>query len=380
MSTVIVKVCEIQEIRKHPQADKLDIILIDGWQVIEKSGLYRPKDICIFCPPDVVLPPDLITKYNVANYLASGNRVKAIKLRGEKSFGLLLKPDFPVNIGDNLATILNIKKYEPPAPSQSLPGSGSKTQQAKRHPLWQRYTEIENIRHYSKILEGSQVVVTEKIHGCNCSVAMLDGELVVSSHNYNRQPPYKYTERRLNFLQKLLKKVNRHWFGPLCSVDEDAKCLDWYWHPTTLSGVIELLEELAQDHKQVILYGETFGKVQRGMGYGTPDALQFRAFDLLLDGHYVDHAVFKVYCQMYNIPTAPEIWRGPYSLEMILKLADGFSVVEGAPPNQIREGVVVKSLIEKRDPKCGRMIFKAIGSDYLLKQYTKEAVEDATYE
>lgn len=377
MSSLIVKVQKINVVRDHPNGDKLSIVEIDGWQIISKRNEYAAGELSVFCPPDSVLPQNVVDTHGVSAYLATGNRVKAVKLRGEKSFGLLLKPDPTWKEGQDVASILGITKWEPPPPTQGLPGSGSKTQPAKRHPLWQRYTELENIRHYSRILEeGEEVVATEKIHGCNQSTAMLNGQLVVSSRELNRQPPVKYTPRTLNLIQRFLKYFNRQWFGPRCEIDEEAKATDWFWYPTTLPGVIRLLQDLGETHKQVILCGETFGSVQRGMGYGTPDALQFRAFDLLIDGRYVDYDAFCLACDSHGIARVPEIYRGPYSLEAIQKAASGFTQIEGAPKNQIREGCVVRPVKERSHPKCGRIIFKAINDDYLLKQYTKEAVGD----
>ena len=381
MSSLIVKVCPIDKVLPHSNADKLEIAHIGGWQVICKKDEYRIGDLTIFVPPDSVLPQDLIDKHGVASYLATGNRVKAVKLRGEKSFGLLLKPENGWREGQDVAGTLGITKWEPPPPTQGLAGSGSKTQQAKRHPLWQRYTEIENVRHYRSVLsEDEQVVCVEKCHGCNVSISMLNGELVVSSHNYNRQPPCKYTERKLNWIQRQIRNLgrrfNKNWLGPICEIDEAGKVDDWYWHATTIPGVLTLLQDLAETHKQVILYGECFGRVQKGMNYGSPEGLKFAAFDLLIDGKYLDYDAFALACATYHVPRLPVIYRGLYRFETIMEIANGNTMIDGAPSNQIREGIVVRPVKERNEPRCGRVIFKAINDDYLMKQYTKDAVGD----
>jgi hypothetical protein len=48
------------------------------------------------------------------------------------------------------------------------------------------------------------------------------------------------------------------------------------------------------------------------------------------------------------------------------ELADGRSTVEGA--DNIREGIVVKPVVERIDPKVGRAVLKYIGTEYELSK------------
>jgi hypothetical protein len=54
---------------------------------------------------------------------------------------------------------------------------------------------------------------------------------------------------------------------------------------------------------------------------------------------------------------------GPYSEEVVLSHTDGDSMIPGA--NHIREGIVVKPLVETVDPKLGRVVAKNVSNLYL---------------
>lgn len=367
MSSLIVEVCQIDNIKSHSNADKLELAEIKGWQCVVPKGKYIAKQNVIFVPPDAMIPKDVSDKWGVTNYLSSKGRVKSIKLRGEPSFGIIIDNESDWPIGYDCASDFGITKYEPP--QWTIKGNT-----APKHPLWVRYTEIEHLRNFSRVLDGKEVICTEKIHGANTSIAMLDGELVVSSRNLNRQPPYRPVNKRYTGINRIWNP--RRWFNPNYTenvVDEIAKDNDWFWHATSsLYGVIDLLKELSQKYKQVIVYGEIYGSDVQDLSYGVK-GLCWRAFDILIDGKYVDANEFYNYCGKYNIPTAPRLYEGVYDLERIIALSRGNTNINGA--EHIREGLVVKCIKEESQPRVGRLIFKYINDDYLIRQSSETAVD-----
>lgn len=65
MSTLVVEVCRVSEIKPHPKADRLCIASVKGWQVvigynplIQKAD-FEIGDLCVYFPPDSVLPAKL---------------------------------------------------------------------------------------------------------------------------------------------------------------------------------------------------------------------------------------------------------------------------------------------------------------------------------
>src|SRR6202041_1262718 len=103
------------------------------------------------------------------------------------------------------------------------------------HPLFVSYTDVENLRNFPDVFaDGEPVVVTEKIHGTNCRVGLIEGELMAGSMAVRRKGP----------------------------ADENVGA-SVYWFPTTLAGVTDLLADLGKAHRQVVLFGEVFGsKIQ----------------------------------------------------------------------------------------------------------------------
>jgi RNA ligase (TIGR02306 family) len=130
-----------------------------------------------------------------------------------------------------------------------------------------------------------------------------------------------------------------------------------------VAGVRALLEELAAKHRQVVLFGEVYGKVQ-SLRYGVDAGIRFAAFDLLIDGKYADYDVFVETCARHGVATTPPLFHGAFSLETIRALAEGRTAMPGA--DHIREGVVVRPVRERLDPKIGRVILKYVGDGYLL--------------
>jgi len=185
MATLKVEVVKIDEIKEHPNADALEIAIVKGWQCAVKKEEFKVGDLCVYFPLDSVLPKELSDHIGITKYLAHG-RVKAAKLRGEPSYGLL----WPVNKaedyiyphpsdqrsfsdGMDLTEALGVTKWEPPV---KLNVQDAETP----HTLFDKYTEIENMRNYPDVIQpGEKVYITEKIHGCvnyQTKILMANGE------------------------------------------------------------------------------------------------------------------------------------------------------------------------------------------------------------
>ncbi|MGI4790696.1 MAG: RNA ligase family protein [Janthinobacterium lividum] len=219
-----------------------------------------------------------------------------------------------------------ITKYEPPVKL----GAGDA---APSHPLFGEYTDVENLRNFPAVLtEGEEVVVTEKIHGTNCRLGLIEGELMAGSMSVRRTRPEQIAD-------------------------------SIYWQPMESSGVQALLESFGRSARQVILFGEVFGSRIQNLNYGQIGVLGFRAFDLMVEGKYMDPDQFLSACMEFSVPTVPVLYRGPYALEAIKALSEGATTL-GA--DHIREGVVVKPVQERTDPKVRRVCLKYIGDSYLF--------------
>lgn len=316
----------MEKVFPHPNADRLELAHIKGWQCCLPKGKYHEGDLVVYIPIDSVVPEEWSERWGVTQYLSHG-RVRCARLRGEPSFGLIvdvLDPSWAE--GQDVRESFGITKYVPPY----KPSAGDAE---RAHPLFVSYTDIENLRNFPEVIPpGAEVEMTEKIHGTCGRIGIVEGELMAGSMGVRRRRP-----------------------------EEPAKST--YWFPLTLPGVEELLAELGREHRQVILFGEIFGQGIQSLHYGQHEQPGFRAFDLMVDGRYLGCDEFHAHCGRWEVPQVPLLYRGPFSLERARELSAGRTTLADT---HIREGVVVKPVVEATDPRIGRVVLKYISDDYLL--------------
>ncbi len=171
VSSLIVEVTTISEIKRHPAADKLEIAVCRGWQCVVGKGQFVVGDKVVYMPVDTVIPQELSDRLGVTQYL-SKQRIRCARLRGEPSFGLVIKPDEDWPVGTDVSAHYGAIKWEAPI---KLLGE----QQERDHALFPRYTDIENIRNYPDVFkDGEMVWCSEKLHGClarDTTIYMADG-------------------------------------------------------------------------------------------------------------------------------------------------------------------------------------------------------------
>lgn len=342
MSSVVVEVVRIEAIRPHTNADRLFLAQIKGWQTVirkleDGSPEFAVGERVVYIPPDATLSRELAERLRVGTYLSektslSGERelvVRRVRLRGEPSYGLVVRPDDPCwPVGADVKEHYGIGKYMPPVRYRAGDSEAN-------HPLFERYTDIENLRHFPDLIEdGVEIVVTEKIHGTNLRIGVVEGKTLAGSHGLQRRRP-----------------------------EPENLAAHTYWFPILIPSVAAMLEALGQRHRQAILFGEAYGSRVQKLDYGQKGRLGFAAFDIHADGAYLDYDVFLALCREYGVATVPELARGTYSLDFVKGLAGGGTTLPGS---HIREGVVVRPTRERFHPRVGRVIFKYLNDDYLL--------------
>ena len=323
MSEFKIEVVEIGKIEKHPNADNLSITHIhDGYPVIIRTGDFKEGDKAVYVPVDSVIPLDA-PKWA---FLNGHNRIKAKKLRGVFSMGLLVQADSGWYIGQDVREVMNIVKYEPPEP---LTVRGENEHCPFAFP---NYTDVEALRRWPDILEvGEEVILTEKLHGASSKYVFHDGQLWVGSHHNVK----KYNPD--NMWWKVAEKYQ--------------------------------LEKRLAEIPDYILYGETYGNVQ-DLKYGASKNDLFLAFFdafSLASGKYVNWDSLVMVLSLAGLLTfsPPILYRGPWAHNLV-SLSDGPSLVPRA--NHVREGFVVKPTTERFHDSIGRVILKMHGEDYLTRK------------
>lgn len=333
MSSLQVKVMVIDEVLPHPNADRLSILVIGGHRTCSAQQ-HSPGDIVIYVPPDAMVPLDVAEAWGVADYLGSYGRVKTVRLRGVVSRGFAIPYDGPQPVGYEVCCDFGITKYEPPQPvSKDLEPEVTG---------FTRYTRIERIQNYPDVFVGGEpVVITEKLHGNNSRIGLV-----------------------------LVDGVSTLVCGTRKSQVRLDAVRNKYTTPTGNLGIDDLLRHVRWNYQatSVVLFGEIFGLgVHKHFTYGCkPGSHSYRAFDLAIDGEYVDWDLFEGLCRRHTVRTVPVLYRGPFFMARMETDSDGPTTLGG---DHVREGVVIKPVREREDPELGRVVLKRIGDSYEVGQY-----------
>lgn len=323
MSEFHIKVVEVGLIEKHPNADTLGITKVYDYPVIVRLGDFLPGDRAVYLPVDSMVPTDRDPFRFLASKGRVVERIQAKRLRGVFSMGILVPAPANAPIGMDVREALGVTKYEPPEPSTT---GGDNEKDPGFLPV---YTDIEGLRRWPDILiPGEEVVISEKIHGANGRWLCWEGRLWVGSHTgIKRETPESI-----------------------------------WWQ---VASQYNLAKKLPAG---IAVYGEVFGQV-RDMKYGVEEQGHVRAvmFDAL-DIHtrkYLNFDTFRILLDQLDIPLVPTLYRGPWSPDLA-SLAEGTSAMADA--HHVREGVVIRPVLERWSDNIGRVILKRHGEGYLTRK------------
>jgi len=329
MSTFAVLVRRI-EIFPHPNADLLELAKVDDYHCVVKKGEFKTGDLVTYIPEASLVPANLLAEMNLTGRLAGPekNRVKAIKLRGELSQGLALAARPHWKERDDVTAELGIVKWIPPIPVH-MTGELAPAPEG-----WHGYTDIENIKRYPNVLQpGEEVVATEKVHGTCSLLGLLGGERAMSSKGYGAG-------------------------GKMIKADEK----NLYWRMARKYNLFEKIEGLGN----VMLFGETFGAGIQDLSYGVQKGEpSYFAFDMSINGRYLDYNAFEKICTERDIPMAHILYRGPFGPECIAHTS-GTETISGKAVH-MREGIVIRPVKERYEHDIGRVILKSVNEVYLLR-------------
>lgn len=178
------EIVQIKKVESHPNADRLDLISIEGWSVVSSKGNYTVGSKGLYIPIDAVLPEEVESKIFTpdSKIKLDKHRVKTIKIRGAISQGLLVSLDTlgidpNTKVGTDLTKKLGITKYEPPVNLNV--GTLRATSDKQVNPNFHKYTKFDNMKNYPNFFQdGEEIIATEKIHGClqaNTMIYLADG-------------------------------------------------------------------------------------------------------------------------------------------------------------------------------------------------------------
>jgi RNA ligase (TIGR02306 family) len=348
-------IVRIEQIQPHPGADLLDIYIAGGYPVVDKKGRYAIGDLAVYLPLDTVVPA---TVEQFA--FLEGKRLRAKKIRGVYSQGLLSEVPDGSTEGDSVVELYGCKKYVYPEEYSDLIGL---PEQEKKHLYFPKqdnknqyqvatmrsdfasppkhfsipYYDLEGLRKYVRCFqEGEEVVISEKIDGCNASFVHDGAEFWVKSRNY-------------------YKKAN----------------LDCLYYGT---GIRYELDKKLATKPNLVVMGEIYGQVKPFRYDATLDGnkliSKFRVFDVydLMGNRFLAFDEVAAFCQELGLDMAPVLYRGPWKEDLSLyALAEQDTALSRSIPDatKVSEGFVIRPVVEGFC-KAGRKIFKLKSERYNL--------------
>ena len=280
----------------------------------------------------------------------TGTRLKAVRLRGTVSQGLIFPAPPGFAIGDDVAEHLGITKYVPQAPTSMR---GEITPVPAVAPVY----DIENIlAHPDMIQEGEEVTYTEKIHGTLAAYAfapqlnhpeLINQNVIISSKSMTGKFGFKDNPGNdnnvyvRNFREKILE-----------------------------TGAWDQVQQMAGDGN-IVIYGEIFGDGIQDLHYGMKKTKGFRIFDIYrgdsANGRYLNFEELRNAVTGIGLEMVPVLYVGPHSAGELAKHTNGRDTVSGT---HVREGVVVTPVTERAsdDLKLERVKLKSVSQDYLFRK------------
>lgn len=368
-------------IEEHPNADALELARVGDYRCIVQKGKFKNGDMVAYIPEAAIVPEWMLKELGLEGKLAgkAKNRVKAIKLRGIVSQGIVYRTRvFEPNIGNywiavpasdddtfnawdlrmvregqDVAEMLGITKYVPVIPTHM----DGEIARGDYFDLTFRY-DFENVKKRTTFIEtGEDVVMMEKIHGTFCVVAIIPDAVSMKKG-----------------LSQGVLISSKGLFAKGHVFDNESNKDNLYVRTIRGNGMVQRIidhEMLGESERPIYFMGEVFGKGVQDLDYGQENP-RFRLFDIAFQNSSggIDYLPFDMFFDLsveLQIPIAPVLYMGPFSKEIMEKHTNGKEQVSGKELH-LREGVVVKPLDGRVCPRLGRVIVKSVSDEYLLRK------------
>ncbi len=340
-----------------PNADKIELARVLGWQTVIKKGEYRPEDLITYVEIDSVLPDRPEYEFMRERKF----RVRTARFRGCYSQGLILPPVPGCQEGTDVTERLGIVKYEPKEVDDSAelvvkPGRWTKPfmrfslfrklyfwfnrKDDTKWPEWLPKTDETRVQVLGRLLEdpsleGKQFYVTEKLDGTSATYAMIGMRRWYGLV----RPTFVAFSRNVNVTRQkgclYLRVAEKH---------ELRKHLLWAYY-------------LYGDNA---VQGEIVGPRVQGNKYGLTE-LVFRPFQIRSKREgLAPLGRFQGTCRIFGLEPVPVLCEAfdlvGWTVDMLVKYATRKSTLA----DTLAEGVVIRS----NDMKVS---FKVINPEFLVK-------------
>ena len=365
MDRKLASIQRIVSIEPIPEADKIEKATILGWEVVvAKNDNLKPGELVVYLEVDSIVPekPEF-------EFLRDRKfRVRTIKLKKQISQGLVLPlsvlPSRNYKEGDDVTTILEIKKYDPAGDLESrLAQEKLNNSKNRMNKFFAQYTWYRKLFMFFNPKKGGFPKFIKKTDEDRI-------QLFPDICEKEKDTIFNFTEKLdgqsgTYFLIKNPKKFL--WFGDkyifgVCSRNFQRSRPDnsSYWTIAKQYDIKKVLEDIIGNEEFVVLQGEIIGNGVQGNKYKIK-GLDFYAFNLIYPDKIIDSknaAEFLSYRDIKFVPTVATSTKLSATIPEMVERSKGQSVI--CSDGTLREGIVCRSY-EKN------ISFKVVNPEFLLK-------------
>ena len=144
-----------------------------------------------------------------------------------------------------------------------------------------------------------------------------------------------------------------------------AKVVSAEKHPN--ADKLQLLKVDTGSGDPVYLLGEVYGQGVQDLHYGM-DKPGFRLFDVYVghptQGRYMDVEEKVELSEKLGLEMVPNLYEGPFDWDKMTELRDGRDYSD----SNMKEGIVILPMKERRDDNIGRVQLKFVSPKYLMRK------------
>ena len=348
------EVVRVTEVLTHPGADRLEIAKFElkgsgpaSYEVVIGKGSLVVGSLAAYLSVDCSVPinhPSGVFKFlgeRLDGKFKETYRLRAARLRGMFSQGLLVDTPVGAVFGDSVAAAYGVTYYERPVPGcPTQPGAP----RVRARDVVPQY-EINSLKKVPRLFEeGEQVLVTEKIHGCNMRFGWL---------------PRTFLGLRIGW---------KFFVGSHRAVKGGGTAGYYEGDVWSDSATAMALARKTKKFPGYMFYGELFGHTFTGqrlqdLTYGRAPAAGpgLVCFDVwrTKGKAWLAQDEREDMLNAVGLAEVPVLFCGSYAAAKIATMAEGVSTIDG---KTVREGVVVEAVDGARKKA------KFVSQGYLLRK------------
>ena len=367
--TYRVPLTTITSITPIPNAERLEIARVYGWDIVVQKNRYQVGSVVVLIPIDSIIPQWLEDKVFPPNGKVKlhRHRVRQIRLRGQVSQGLLIDPadvaegiaswaeankkkKVDLELEQDLAEMIGVTKYEPEV-HDNTPKAAIKRNKPLENPYFRKYNGITNIKWNPNAFVGQDVVIQDKYHGSHIRFGrapFVANTFWKKVKKFLGLTPKFESVYGSNNVELTNRPGNKGFYG-----------MNVYGTAIEKEGAFEFIEDGAFVHAELIGPG-----LQKNYTYGLTEH-HIIVFDVRLmqeDGtqKWLDPEDAEKWADERGFDFAEVLYKGPFDKDVLEKLTVGRCSLG----NEVREGVVVKARYHY-DNQGDKVGFKSISPEYL---------------